>query len=75
MLNEEIAKIIGENVRRYRKMMKYTQTRLAEEADIDRSAIAKLERGKYLPTVTFLLAISRTLNIEFICLFIGVRSL
>ncbi len=75
MSNEEIAQIIGENVRRYRKEMKYTQKRLAEEADIDRSAIVKLERGKYLPTVTFLLAISRTLNIEFICLFIGVRSL
>ena len=75
MPNEEVAKVIGENVRRYRKQMKYTQSRLAKEAGIDRSAIAKLENGQYLPTVTFLLKISRTLNVEFICLFIGVRSL
>ena len=75
MTNEEIYQIIGENVWRYRKNMKYTQKRLAEEAGIDRTAIAKLERGKYLPTTTFLLSISRALNVEFICLFIGVTSL
>ena len=75
MTNEEVNQIIGENVRRYRKNMKYTQKRLAEEARIDRTAIAKLERGKYLPTTTFLLSISRALNVEFICLFIGVRTL
>lgn len=75
MTNEEIAKTIGENVRRYRKQRNYTQKRLGEEAEIDRTAIAKLERGKFLPTTQFLLAISRTLNVEFICLFIGVRSL
>ena len=75
MTNEEIAKTIGENVRRYRKQRNYTQKRLAEEAEIDRTAIAKLERGKFLPSMTFLLAISRALDVEIICLFIGVRSL
>ena len=75
MTNEEISKTIGENVRYYRKLRNYTQKRLAEEAEIDRTAIAKLERGKFLPTMTFLLTISRALDIEIICLFIGVRSL
>lgn len=75
MTNEEINKVIGENVRKYRKKMKYTQKTLAEKAGIDRTAISKLEKGKYLPTVTFLLSISKALNIEFICLFIGVTSL
>ena len=36
MLNEEVAKVIGENVRRYRKEKGYTQERLAEKANIDR---------------------------------------
>lgn len=49
MLNEEVAKVIGENVRRYRKEKGYTQERLAEEANIDRTAISKLEKGKFLP--------------------------
>ena len=30
MLNEEVAKVIGENVRRYRKEKGYTQERLSE---------------------------------------------
>ena len=47
MLNEEVAKVIGENVRRYRKEKGYTQERLAEEANIDRTAISKLEKGKF----------------------------
>ena len=58
MLNEEVAKVIGENVRRYRKEKGYTQERLAEEANIDRTAISKLEKGKFLPTISFILAIS-----------------
>ena len=65
MLNEEVAKVIGENVRRY------TQERLAEEANIDRTAISKLEKGKFLPTISFILAISQTLHIELIYFFIG----
>ena len=59
MLNEEVAKVIGENVRRYRK------------ANIDRTAISKLEKGKFLPTISFILAISQTLHIELIYFFIG----
>ena len=71
MLNEEVAKVIGENVRRYRKEKGYTQERLAEEANIDRTAISKLEIGKFLPTISFILAISQTLHIELIYFFIG----
>lgn len=71
MLNEEVAKVIGENVRRYRKEKGYTQERLAEEANIDRTAISKLEKGKFLPTISFILAISKTLHIELIYFFIG----
>ena len=70
MLNEEVAKVIGENVRRYRKEKGYTQERLAEEANIDRTAISKLEKGKFLPTISFILAISQTLHIELIYFFI-----
>ena len=50
MLNEEVAKVIGENVRRYRKEKGYTQERLAEEANIDRTAISKLEKGNIFHT-------------------------
>ena len=71
MLNEEVAKVIGENVRRYRKEKGYTQERLAEEANIDRTAISKLEKGKFLPTISFIIEISQTLHIELIYFFIG----
>ena len=75
MSNKEIAKVIGENVKKYRQEKKYTQKRLADIAGIDRTAITKLERGQFLPRVTFLLAISQALNVELICLFTGVKSL
>ncbi len=75
MTNEEVAKKIGENVKKYRKLRKYTQARVAEEIGINRSLISKMETGKYLPTVTVLLEISRMLDIELICFFIGVSSL
>ena len=42
-----------------------------EEANIDRTAISKLEKGKFLPTISFILAISQTLHIELIYFFIG----
>ena len=41
------------------------------EANIDRTAISKLEKGKFLPTISFILAISQTLHIELIYFFIG----
>lgn len=75
MTNEEVAKKIGENVKKYRKLRKYTQARVAEEIGINRSLISKMETGKYLPTVTVLLEISKILDIELICFFIGVSSL
>jgi len=76
MQDKEVAKVIGENVKKYRRERKYTQKRLAKEVGLaDHSAISKLETGKFLPSVTLLLAISRALNIEFTCLFIGVRTL
>ena len=65
MLNEEVAKVIGENVRRYRKEKGYTQERLAEEANIDRTAISKLEKGKFLPTISFILAIMIIITFPF----------
>ena len=75
MNNKEIAKRIGENMKRYRKMTWYTQQKLAEEAGIDRSALSKAENGEYLPTIGFLLAISRTVKVEISEFFIGVNSL
>ncbi len=75
MTNEEVAKKIGENVKRYRKLRKYTQARVAEEIGIDRSLISKMETGKCLPAVKVLVEISRMLDIELICFFIGVSTL
>ena len=43
MLNEEVAKVIGENVRRYRKEKGYTQERLAEEAEREVDDLKKAE--------------------------------
>lgn len=64
--DEEMAKIVGKNIQKYRKLAGYTQKKLAEEAKVDRTAITKAEKGIFLPTIGFLLSIARALDVDYL---------
>ncbi|MFW5436327.1 helix-turn-helix domain-containing protein [Paenibacillus apiarius] len=55
---------IGENIKRIRKSRGFTQSQLADKANISRSYLADLERNRYNPSLSTLVAISAALNIE-----------
>ncbi|MEV2908462.1 helix-turn-helix transcriptional regulator [Paenibacillus larvae] len=55
---------LGKNVKFFRKQKKLTQIELAEKANMSRSYLADVERGRYNPSVDTLKAIAKALNIE-----------
>lgn len=58
--------IFANNVRFYRKKLKYTQEKLAEEADVSISYIKQIESGIEFKNVTLntLLKLSKALNVN-----------
>ena len=48
----------GERIRQLRKQSGYTQEALAEELNIDRSVLSRIEVGKYACSIDFLAQIS-----------------
>ena len=55
---------IGERIRKYRKEKGWTQTQLAEEADLFTSYISHYETGIWLPCLLNLIAIADALNVS-----------
>ena len=60
---------IGLNIRKYRKQMKLSQVDLAVEVGIDRSYLSEIENGRVNPSVNILYAISDSLDIKVVDLF------
>jgi DNA-binding XRE family transcriptional regulator len=58
----EEAKAFGANFKRIRKELKITQTELADEADVERGTIAKLEGGEFNPTLDLIFVLAKALN-------------
>lgn len=54
---------VGEKIKLYRKNAKLTQVQLAEQANMSRSYLADVERGRYNPSVDTLKALANALNI------------
>ena len=54
---------LSDNIRKYRIAAKMSQAQLAKEAGVDQSAICKLEKGLFIPTVVLLDEISRSLHV------------
>ena len=48
----------GKRIRQLRKQNRYTQERLAEILNMDRSVLSRIEVGKYACTIDFLVQIS-----------------
>ena len=56
--------IFGKVLREFRKQKGFSQEQLANDADLDRSYISKLETGVYQPSISTLFAISEVLEID-----------
>lgn len=54
---------IGERIRKYRKEKGWTQSQLAEEADLCTVYISSYETGRWLPSLLNLIAIADALNV------------
>jgi transcriptional regulator with XRE-family HTH domain len=61
---DERLKIIGKNIRYYRKALGITSAELGFITGMDRSALCKIERGEINITIETLLIISDNLNIQ-----------
>lgn len=60
---DEIKKLIGNNVRKYRKQAKLTQIELGIQADLTRERITQIERGLGAPSMLKLFMITEALKI------------
>ncbi|MBD8679641.1 helix-turn-helix domain-containing protein [Sphingomonas sp. CFBP 13720] len=60
----DVVKLLGENVRRYRKLADISQEELSLRTGIKRSYISDLERGTRNPTVKALGQLADGLRIE-----------
>lgn len=59
-----LARQLGQNVRRARRLKGYSQERLAELCSLHRSAINKIEKGQSLPHLVTVLKIRSVLEIS-----------
>lgn len=60
----DVVQLLGENVRRHRKLNGMTQERLALDAGMERSYVSDLERGMRNPSVRALGRLATALGIE-----------
>ena len=60
----DVVQLLGENVRRYRKLRHLTQEQLALEAEMERSYVSDLERGPRNPSVRALGRLAAALRVE-----------
>jgi transcriptional regulator with XRE-family HTH domain len=60
-----ILETFGENLRFHRNQRGIAQERLAELAELDRTYISLLERGKRNPTLTCIAKLAKVLEVSF----------
>lgn len=60
----ELAKKIGENIKRIRKKLGITQAELARRCFKDKQAMEKIENGKVNPTAYSLYQVAKALNTD-----------
>jgi len=64
---------LGNNIRRIRNDLGFSQEHLAEKADLDRTYIGGIERGERNVTIISILKISRALECELADIVEGIR--
>lgn len=60
----KINAVVGNNIRRYRKLRHLTQEILAEKLDVSTIYISYLERGSKVPSLELLVKIANVLEVE-----------
>ncbi len=63
MTNSSI-KVIGENIRKYRKLKNYSQEKLSELVELSTDYISLIELGKRIPSLKRLYKIAGILDVE-----------
>ena len=64
MVTKKDRKLLGEGIRKYRKLAGLTQEKLAERIEINAVYMGQIERGYKVPTVDVLLRMARALKIR-----------
>ena len=64
VITKKDRKLLGDGVRKYRKLAGLTQEKLAERIDINPVYMGQIERGYRVPTVDVLLRIARALKVH-----------
>lgn len=59
------AKLIGENLRKYRKLFNYTQQNIADLLFIERTTYTKYELGTSSPPYIVIYKLSKIYNVDF----------
>jgi transcriptional regulator with XRE-family HTH domain len=62
--NEELLKLISDNIRKFRNEKKMSQQELADITNIAKSTVQRIESGKLNPTIVMLNNISISLDIK-----------
>ena len=60
----DILAVLGRNIKYYRSKLGMTQEELAQKADINRSYLAGLERGRRNTTIKTLEALAKALDVS-----------
>lgn len=61
---DRFRQMLGRRVQLMRREFNFTQQELAEQIDVSRQHIQRIERGDTNPTLSTLLALSKALNIS-----------
>ncbi len=64
MVDEKLLKQIGQNIRKYRKLKKYSQEKLAEIVDVCYTTIGRIETGKLNTSITMIGKIAKGLEVH-----------
>lgn len=64
MEDDKLRKIISQNIRMYRAKYDYSQTTLADFANITQTQLSKLERGDVMPKISTLTKLAKIFNIS-----------
>lgn len=54
---------LSDNIRVYRERAELSQSQLAKAVSVDQSAICKMEKGLFIPTVVLVAEIAHALNV------------
>jgi transcriptional regulator with XRE-family HTH domain len=70
-----LAKHIGEAIRRHRELVRLSQEDLADRATLDRTYVSGIERGRRNPTLDVLQRLSTALGVDLDVLFATAREI